>query len=170
MGLKDRIIERLASTPEPAPAATFFDAAQHADRSKEAKPAKGRKTRAKGIPAESQPVQAVDQREPLQTEVEHPRENLMRMLQRAESGQRDEQPTTATRTATFRRPSLRNSIGLLSNGPVHFSTHGPDEYETLYAESIMAERAEAKVTQERRAWAGLERLMQMLTPAKRKTT
>lgn len=159
------LFKREAKTAS-APAATFFDATPHEDASAITKPVKDRKMRGKGN--ESIAVQAVDQREPLQTEVEHPRENLMRMLQRAESGQRDEQPTSATRTATFRRPSLRNSIGLLSNGPVHFSTHGPDEYETLYAESIAAERAEAKVTQERRAWAGLERLMQMLTPACRK--
>lgn len=158
------LFKREATTAS-APAATFFDATPHEDASAITKPVRDRKMRPKGIPAGSQPVQAVDQREPLQTEVEHPRENLMRMLQRAESGQRDEQPTSATRTATFRRPGLRNSIGLLSNGPVHFSTHGPDEYETLYAESIAAERAEAKATQERRAWAGLERLMQMLTPA-----
>jgi hypothetical protein len=158
MGLKDKIIERLASKPEPAPA-TFFDAPAHEDT---AKPAKARKTRAKAIPAESQPVQAVDQREPLQTEIEHPRANIMRMLERAESGQVDEQPTSAERTAAFRRPSIYNTVGLRSNGPINFSTH-PNEYDELQGREIAAERAEAKVKQERSAWAGLEALGRVLS-------
>lgn len=168
MGLKDRLTAALASKPEPAPA-SFFDAPMHEDTAKEAKPAKARKTRAKAIPAESQPVQAVDQREPLQTEIEHPRAAVMRMLAQAESGQVDEQPTSATRTAAFRRPSIYNSVGLRSNGPVNFSTH-PNEYDELHARSIAAERAEVKVKQERRAIAGLEFLARLLTPAKRKVS
>ncbi len=156
-------------TSEPAtkPGATFFDDAAHEDTSANTKPVKARKTRGKGIPAESQPVQAVDQREPLQQTIEHPRANLMRMMQCVESGNRDEQPTSATRSEAFRRPSMFNSLGLRSNGPINFSTH-PNEYDDLYARSIAAEKAEARDTQNRRAWAGVEFLARLLTPAKRK--
>jgi hypothetical protein len=107
MGLKDKIIERLASKPETAPA-TFFDAPAHEDTVKEAKPAKARKTRAKAIPAESQPVQSVDSGVQLQTEIEHPHAAMMRALSRVETSNRDEQPTSATRSEAFRRPSIYN--------------------------------------------------------------
>ncbi|CAE6759849.1 hypothetical protein R69619_03322 [Paraburkholderia nemoris] len=152
-------------TSEPAtkPGATFFDDAAHEDTSANTKPVKARKTRGK----ESSAVEAVDQREPLQQTIERPRENLMRMLQRAETGQRGEQPTSATRSEAFRRPSMYNSLGLRSNGPINFSTH-PNEYDDLYARSIAAEKAEARDTQNRRAWAGVEFLARLLTPAKRK--
>ena len=158
-------------TSEPAtnPGATFFDAAPHEDASANTNGKKARKTRAKGTPAESQPAQAVDQREPLQQTIEHPRENLMRMLQRAERGQIDEQPTSATRSEAFRRPSMFNSLGLRSNGPINFSTH-PNEYEELYGRSIETEREHVKAKQERRAWAGLEYLAKLLTPARRKVS
>jgi hypothetical protein len=168
MGLKDKIIERLASKPETAPA-TFFDAPAHEDTVKEAKPAKARKTRAKVIPAESQPVQSVDSGVQLQTEIEHPHAAMMRALSRVETSNRDEQPTSATRSEAFRRPSIYNSVGLRSNGPINFSTH-PNEYDDLYARSIATEKAEARETQNRRAWAGVEFLARLLTPAKRKAS
>jgi hypothetical protein len=154
--------------PASTPAATFFDASPSEETSAASKRTKARKTNAKAIPAESRPVQAVDSGVQLQTEIEHPHEAMMRALARVESQGRDEQPMTAERTATFRRPSLYNSLGLRSNGPMTFSTH-PNEYDELYGREIAAERAEAKEKQERRAWAGLETLARMLIPAKRKT-
>jgi hypothetical protein len=162
--LKDRLTAALASKPEPAPA-TFFDAPAHEDTAKEAKPAKARKTRAKAIPAESQPVQSVDSGVQLQTEIEHPHAAMMRALSRVETGNRDEQPRFGERAAPLRhfgRPSLYNSLGMRSNGPMTFSTH-PNEYDELQSREIAAERAEAKEKQERSAWAGLEALGRMLS-------
>lgn len=154
------------SEPATKPGATFFDGEATQDSSANTKPVKARKTRAKGVAAESQPALDVDRREPLQTEIEHPRANFIRMMQRVESGNRDEQPTSATRSEAFRRPSIYNSIGLRSNGPINFSTH-PNEYDELYGREIAAEWAEAKVKQERRALAGLEFLARLFTPARR---
>jgi hypothetical protein len=167
MGLKDRLTAALASKPEPTE--TFFDGSAHSDTDKKTKPAKARKTRAKAIPAESQPVQSVDSGVQLQTEIEHPHAAMMRALSRVETGNRDEQPTSATRSEAFRRPSMFNSLGLRSNGPVSFSTH-PNEFDQLHARSIAAEREQVKAKQERRAWAGLEFLAGLLTPKKRKAS
>ncbi len=152
------------------PGATFFDAKADEGTNASTKPAKTRKTRGK-----TNTEKAVDtapiEREPLQQTIDHPRETMLRMLERAESqrGQVDTQPTSATRTTAFRRPGPYNSLGLRSNGPMTFSTH-PNEYDELHARSIAAERAEVKVKQERRAIAGLEFLARLLTPAKRKVS
>jgi hypothetical protein len=159
MGLRDRLTAALA--PAEKRAATFFDAEAHEDASTTRKPAKARKTR-----GNSKAEQIADEargqieHEPLQQNVESPRESMMRMLASVEGRPADAQPASVEKPASFRRigrgaiGSVFNSLGLRSNGPFTLSTH-PNEYESLQSQQIEAERARIKEHQERRAWAGL---------------
>ncbi|MGF6722428.1 hypothetical protein P3T43_001775 [Paraburkholderia sp. GAS41] len=165
MSLREKLVERLSTKPASEPAATFFSDPKGTQTRKSPKGAKGRKSSAKPRPEEAiDTAPAVESGVQLQTEIERPSVAVHRMLERASQiqGYGDAQPTNATKSDTFRRPGLYNSLGLRGNGPMHFSTHGGSRHDEALNQARAAEREAKRVEQESRALRGLDWLSKIL--------